>query len=70
MTALAFISDDGSGVAFVFADDDFSAVRNLAGSWRSPAPDCKFGDFEDGYTKLSPKAAEALIIEARTSVRV
>jgi|GEM_PF-689791 len=64
MPAIAFVADSGSGVAFVF-DDWGSAVRGLDGTWRSPAPASKVGDFMDEYTTASPADALALSKEAR-----
>lgn len=64
MAAIAFVADDGSGVAFVF-DAWGSAVRGLDGTWRSPAPVSRVGDFADGYDTASAADALALSKEAR-----
>jgi hypothetical protein len=68
MTVLAFIADDDSGVAWVF-EDEFSAVRGPDGTWKSPAPDAKLGDFMDEYSTLPPAEALALSKEARMALK-
>jgi len=60
----AFIDAEGTDVAFVFTEG-FSALRRLDGTWSTPAPDCTFGDFEEGWRSLSPVDAAALLSEAR-----
>jgi hypothetical protein len=64
---LAFVSENSS-VAYVFGPGKFSAARALDGSWRSPAPDCKFGDFQEGYDRLDDAAAAALFEEAANEI--
>ena len=68
---LAFVSDDGSKVAWVFGPGEFSAVRSLEGDWRSPAPKVKAGDFvsDGGYDRLPDAAALALSEEAREATK-
>ena len=65
---IAFKDDEGSKVAWLFGPGDFSAVRGLRGDWTSPAPVCKAGDFEDGYSRVKGAEADALLAEARSEL--
>lgn len=67
---IAFVADDGSPVAWVFGPGKFSAVRTIEGTWRSPAPESKAGDFADGYERLPEAEANALSNEARMAAIV
>lgn len=67
--AFGWVDSEGSSAAFVF-DGKFSAMRNAAGVWVSPAPPVNEGNLlEDRYKRVEGDAAAALLKAARNSSR-
>lgn len=67
--AVGWVDSEGSSAAFVF-DGKFSAMRNAAGVWVSPAPSVNEGNLlEDRYKRVEGDAAAALLKAAQIASR-
>lgn len=67
---LAFVDDEDNVAAFVF-DPPFSAMRDSAGAWTSPASKVCLGDLEeDEYILASASLTMILVKEARMATSV
>ena len=64
---MAWLADDGSGVAWVIRPGIDSA-RRVDGKWVSPAPKVPAEFFADGFDRLGETGARALLNASRTAL--